>query len=310
MAKKLITYIQHPAGEKSTWESLNPILLQGEIGIELDSSGKAVKYKIGPGAWNNLDYIQDIYEYSDTVNNQIGDLTGSLQGRKLQDIIKDMAVVYQTPAISGVKNDASVSIASSSVLEIGTTLKSTLSISYSVSNQSNLSGSTPINASSNLGIFSNEGSFPVGTIGLTSSAYKPTSVTTLVVSLTATHQKGTTSAVSTSIAFYPKAYAGVWQTTGITGADIPNLESKHTYISNVYKREYTFDTPGYGVVAIPTMLGMTSPVFLDTTTTGVTLEYDMTLVGTLSVNTGKSTYDMTVYRTTNYMLSSSKMTIA
>lgn len=36
----------------ATWTSLNDVLLDGEIGLETDTK----RVKIGPGAWNDLDY--------------------------------------------------------------------------------------------------------------------------------------------------------------------------------------------------------------------------------------------------------------
>lgn len=54
--------IKSRVDNSSTWTSLNPVLLEREIGYEKDTG----KYKIGDGetAWNNLEYVP-IYNISE-----------------------------------------------------------------------------------------------------------------------------------------------------------------------------------------------------------------------------------------------------
>jgi len=50
----MATRIQFRRGTAAEWTAANPVLAQGEMGVELDT----LKFKIGDGttAWNSLDY--------------------------------------------------------------------------------------------------------------------------------------------------------------------------------------------------------------------------------------------------------------
>ena len=43
----------------SNWQTVNPALRQGEVGIELDTSGNRMKVGDGFTNWNSLDYIEE-----------------------------------------------------------------------------------------------------------------------------------------------------------------------------------------------------------------------------------------------------------
>lgn len=55
MATVINTTIQLKRGDSHKWEELNPVLMRGEPGYEIDTN----RLKIGDGvtAWNNLKYI-------------------------------------------------------------------------------------------------------------------------------------------------------------------------------------------------------------------------------------------------------------
>ena len=54
--------IQLRRGTRTEWTSQNPILLEGEIAIELDSYRNRIKIGDGTTAWNSLPYFLDARE--------------------------------------------------------------------------------------------------------------------------------------------------------------------------------------------------------------------------------------------------------
>lgn len=54
----------HRTDNAENWESINPVLLKGELGIE---AGEETKIKIGDGVtpWNSLPYFADFKKYID-----------------------------------------------------------------------------------------------------------------------------------------------------------------------------------------------------------------------------------------------------
>ena len=46
----------------SNWASANPVLLEGEVGIEIDSARNRIKIGDGTTAWNSLPYFLDARE--------------------------------------------------------------------------------------------------------------------------------------------------------------------------------------------------------------------------------------------------------
>ena len=46
----------------SAWASANPVLLEGEIGIEIDATRNRIKIGDGTTAWNDLPYFLDARE--------------------------------------------------------------------------------------------------------------------------------------------------------------------------------------------------------------------------------------------------------
>jgi hypothetical protein len=54
--------IQLRRGTDTEWSTANPVLLEGEIGIELDSERNRIKIGDGTTAWNSLPYFLDARE--------------------------------------------------------------------------------------------------------------------------------------------------------------------------------------------------------------------------------------------------------
>ena len=66
--------IQLRRGTASEWSTENPVLLEGEIGIQLDSARNRIKIGDGTTAWNDLPYFLDARE------EEVGDYQDFLDG--------------------------------------------------------------------------------------------------------------------------------------------------------------------------------------------------------------------------------------
>lgn len=58
----------------SNWSTANPVLLAGEIGLEIDSARNRMKIGDGTTAWNDLPYFLDAHE------EEVGDYQDFLDG--------------------------------------------------------------------------------------------------------------------------------------------------------------------------------------------------------------------------------------
>ena len=58
----------------TNWATENPVLLEGELGIELDSNRNRIKIGDGSTAWNSLPYFLDARE------EEVGDYQDFLDG--------------------------------------------------------------------------------------------------------------------------------------------------------------------------------------------------------------------------------------
>jgi hypothetical protein len=79
MAEQIVR-IKSRRDSKIQWEAINPILLEGELGIE---KGTEPKVKVGNGidTWNDLPYLTnqaDLQEAIDIINSEIGGIDGRL----------------------------------------------------------------------------------------------------------------------------------------------------------------------------------------------------------------------------------------
>ncbi len=59
-------------GTESQWISSNPVLLEGEVGITMDTTPKKFKIGNGTSAWNDLPY--EVKEYDTYTKEEISNL--------------------------------------------------------------------------------------------------------------------------------------------------------------------------------------------------------------------------------------------
>ena len=58
----------------ANWQTTNPVLLEGELGLELDPARNKIKIGDGTNAWNDLPYFLDAHE------EEVGDYQDFLDG--------------------------------------------------------------------------------------------------------------------------------------------------------------------------------------------------------------------------------------
>ena len=58
----------------TNWQTTNPVLLEGELGLELDPARNRIKIGDGTTAWNSLPYFLDARE------EEVGDYNDFLDG--------------------------------------------------------------------------------------------------------------------------------------------------------------------------------------------------------------------------------------
>lgn len=310
--RKVIRYYQGPSFTENEWTIRNPYLELGEVGYLLDG-GIVINSKVGPGRWNDLDYMgSDIYPYPDAITNPIGDVTSPVNGLAIKDIVRKMISPYVAPTITSLSNNAGGSYLSSITREIGLSVTSPVMVNFNITNEGNLSGATPINITAG-SVFSNEGNFAnVRPIAMSLAAPLSPSVTTIVtISVKLTHTNGITNSYNTYIRFYPKI---MWFSSILSlisdSATFMAQANRQTAITNSYTRDYGFLGSGYSWVAIPTMLNPTSPVFTDVTDPNLPAGYSMEDMGTLSINNGVSTYMYRLYRSTFNLINGTTLRIA
>lgn len=66
MSRYISSRIRNRIDNSNNWNSINPILLSGEIGIELDNENQYLKVGDGSNNWNNLSYVKS--KISDSVD--------------------------------------------------------------------------------------------------------------------------------------------------------------------------------------------------------------------------------------------------
>ena len=306
MTKLKAKYLQHPYAPEAEWISRNPTLLNGEEGYALMNVNGVdhIRKKIGPGAWNDLEYFDGVVWTDATpVNNPIGEAAGDISGLTPIEILDKMLNIYQLPVVSSATNNAKGSFATTSSVEIGTNITDPITVRSTITNQSNLVGTSPVSVTAG-GRFTNEGQFPVGDVVLTHNGFNPISLDTISIQLNASHEKGTTNTRTTSIQFNPKIIHAVSQTKAVTPASIMALPNKQYNVTRDYTRDYTFDSAGYSVLCIPTMLNPSDLTFTDVTDPNAPGGYGMDDAGVMSINNGVGTYDYQVYVSTYNLLTS------
>lgn len=310
-----IPFVVNPAFTEAQWTGKNPTLKRGQIGYVLDGNGLVIDYKVGPGKWNDLTYLgSGVYPYNENISNQLGDLPVNPYGLSIPALLRLIINPYVAPILSNALNNSSGSYLNDKIFEIGQSISGTINVQYTIDDASKLSGGTPINVTAG-GIFSNEGNFAHGTIGLTLAAsYGPLVPTTVTISIRATHTNGLTNTITTTIKFFPRIIWGVGQNTSIVASDLLNgagLTQKQNVVANDYKREYSFTASGYLYIAIPSMLSPSNLVWADTGNSLVPKPIEMVDLGTINnVNNGVGTYNYQIFRSKfAVQSSSSKITI-
>lgn len=303
MGNRVIKFIRHGIFTAAQLTARNPYLDVGELIYERGSNTLARRCKVGPGRWNDLPYFQDnIFTTTGIPTNPIGDADEDISDQDLKTIIQKMLFPALPPVISAVQNNAGGQYGNQRVIELGTSLSGTILVAYNISNPGSLSGSNPILVDAG-GIFSSEGAKPNSSpISLTlSTPLNPSTITTYTINLRAVHTRGTTDPVNSTISFLPRIIWGVSPLTSFTGSDIVNLSQKQSVLSSGYKRDYQFNAPGYCVIAVPVMFGITNPVFSDVTNPNAPGAFSMEDLGTLTVNNGVGSYLYQIYRSSFYI---------
>lgn len=268
-----VKYFRHPIYDEADWDARNPLLDYGEVGV-LMVGGLATRLKIGPGYWNDLEYLD----------------------AAILDRLEALENPYQQPVISSVANDANGSMLDSQVLGIGKTLNGPVHVGFQVSNQANLSGSTPINITAG-GVFSNEGDFPVGTATLTlANPLTPTSLTIITIRLVATHTNGVTEEVTTTISFLPSLIWGVSSAASLLAADWFTLMGRSTLKVSSFLQDLKFNVQGYCWFAIPSMFNPANLSFADVSLPDIYAKFGVQAMGTQALNSGISTYNYETFR--------------
>lgn len=104
MAKNLNVKIQNKIDTKSNWESENPILLSGEIGIIQDTN----EFKIGDGK-TPFNLLEPIYTNKKTIQNLISTALNDYSGENITSISGNAATAskLQTPRTITLSQDVS-----------------------------------------------------------------------------------------------------------------------------------------------------------------------------------------------------------
>jgi len=313
MAKqRVIKYFLGPTFTDAQWTTRNPELRRGEVGFVIDGS-TTKRCKVGPGRWNDLPWFNSqYYDYNEIVTNVIGDATGNLDGKTVQEILHLILNPYQQPLITNAVNNAGgVSFVNDQVIELGAALAGPLLVNYTVSNPDNLQGGTPINVVAG-GRFNNEGNFAnTGQISLTlSSPLNPSAPTIVIIQLRTTHLQGVSPIFETKFSMFPKIIWGNSPNPLMGDSTAFNaLSNKKTKITNSYEQDYDFAGNGYNWIGIPAMLNPTDLLFTDVTNPEAPFDYSFFDMGSIVVNNGVGTYLYQLYRSEFLILSPSKARI-
>ena len=302
----------NPTYSKEDWERLNPFLQAGELGIQLDDAGNASQMKVGPGNWNDLQFIEDdVYPYSDLVTNQIGDVTAGedRSGDLAIDIIRDMISPYVPTSLSNATNDAAGGFASTSVIKTGQSVTSQVRVTFAVAAPENLIPSNNIFISAG-GIFTNEGFFTYdgGSITLTlGTPLSPTGQVDYAITIKAIHQRGESNTVTTTISFRPEVIFGSSADPALNATGLGQLTGRKT--TKNYRGDYAF-TVNYSYYGIPLSLDPSNVQFADVTNPNSIQGYSMLDLGVFTVNNGVGTYDYRFYRSEFNLLVSTIMRVS
>lgn len=302
-----IKYIKHIAFTEAELAGLNPNLFKGEVACVVnDTDGKVESFKIGPGLYNDLDPIVDIYPYTNIVTNQIGDiLNGSDQsGRKLTDIIRDMISPYISPTVSGVQNKAEGSYKSSALIEIGSTINSVVDVIFTVNNQTNIAITDPMEVLAP--DFTVNNPYPNAVISLTPlTPLIPAEPTIYSIQVRVQDTEGNFSSYSaTTISFEPRIYWGasteedivlIPPATEISIGSI-GLLGGGNILSKNFKRTFEITVGHFAYVLIPSMLSPVNISWTEVTDVNSPAGIGMVDLGEIKINNGVGSYLYTKWR--------------
>jgi hypothetical protein len=300
------TWFQHPAYTDAEFATRNPYLFVGEAVFIRDSlTARVTQFKVGPGLYNDLPFINDIYPYADVPINPIGDAKINMQGLTPAEILFKMLNPYQGSEITNAQNNATGSAANVSLLEIGQSLTGPILVQFAVSHIDKLFGASPIIIEA-AGAFINEGNFPLGVASLNFAApYNPTLASKIEIKVKATHMQGVSDPFTTTILHHPKIIWGISPNATLSPGDWNALTLRKTVITDNFERDYDFGTVGYVHLAIPTMLAPANLKFSDVTNPEAPFGFSIIDDGTQSINNGVSTYTYQHYRSEFYLSESS-----
>ena len=309
MSNPRIKRIFQPSFTDAQMLSIDPVLGLGEVvHIRDESTGKIINYKVGDGVtvYSLLEFQSaSTYPYTDPVTNPLGDLQSNevLEGEAIADIIRDIVSPFQASVVSNVRNNASGTYQSTATIEIGRSINTAVVVTYSVSNQGNLDGATPIEIDDEDNLFAEANPYPLGSIALSPSApIAPSSPASYRIGVRAKHTQGYSSYSYTTIQFLMRL---LWGASNL--ADLTNSSEVLAAVANgggsalkssYVNQEYTISSPGYGYVLIPSALvGGNTPVWTDVTDPNAPASLQMVNLGTISVNNGVGTYNYVKFRT-------------
>lgn len=282
--------IQGLVASKERWEEKNPVLLNGETGVEIFVSNEKVykRTKTGDGVtpWNLLSYNDlNLYPYVENATTTIGGLNSGTNwyNKPIQDIVKQIITPYINPSIKYLRFNNS----SSTTLEVGTPFNSgsTHSLSWDLNTEGNVANqNTGTLWSSESGIVDEFGnSLNKGNVNLLQDS-------PFTISFTNTYKKDTPGTLSfyvqgfntngasmsskvASISWIGKIYWGSSPLNKLeTATQVKDLVNKSLGNGN---RDYDFNGGGYSYVAIPSFLNISEAVFqdIDLVTGAVISEY-------------------------------------
>jgi hypothetical protein len=271
------------------WQAANPVLLDGELGIEKGQSGRLDRYKVGDEVtpWNDLPYAEDIYIAP-------GD---ELDGLPVAEVLRQMRNPYQVPVITSLTNKADGSLKSNQFLEVGTLVSSPLEIRWTITNPANLGDQDGVIVNpltiNGQGLFSNEGAIAnTGVHQLAfKTAYAPSSPVTLTVTLSGTHKKGALASRSTTVKYSHRIYWGV--SSSPTLSSLSGLAFKQ---DGVVTGTYIFTGPGFHYLLVPTSISLAGLTFWDPDTG---FQFAISDTGqTITRTNGSVSYQLRILRST------------
>jgi hypothetical protein len=319
-----VKYFYNPAYTSAEWESRGAdgqYLKKGQIGFELDTfSGLVTSMRIGPGNWNDLEKLGvESYIYSNAVTNPIGDvkLGDVLEGQAISQIIRNMVSPFLVPVMINATNDADGSLGTTSILEVGNTLSTTVNINYVLNNPQNLKLTNNIFISS--GIFNEDGflnhtgaSLPMTLINPLAAPTNPAGQITYPITVKGLYDGGETGTVTTNIAFYG---AVIW---GYLPTD-DHFDVVQTYnnpfavgdrkVASSYNATYSMVGTGYAYMCIPAMQSPSNVTFLEVTNPLQPSNYSMIYVGTRTINNGTTSYSYEIWRSEFSIIANTKMKV-